>query len=103
MSSTKITSFDLDESCKLKQIVVTLSHAGWSGSTAPYTQTIDVDIVTENNLIICSPIPALENFNVVGECKVLATEQSFGKLTFTAYEDKPSVDLEFQLIIGGDM
>lgn len=101
MSSTKITGLDIDDEYKLKQIQVTLPSTGWS-DTAPYIQAITIQGVTATNIVICSSKPAQANFEMIGECKVMCTEQSVNRLTFTAFEGKPSINLTFNLLVGGE-
>ena len=81
---------------------VTLTAAGWIGSAAPYTQTVAAADVSTTNGVLVSPRMengSVEIVEVLGDCMVYATEQGEGSLTFTAYEDKPAIDLTFNVIV----
>ncbi len=81
----------------LKAVEVTLTAAGWS-STAPYTQTVNVDGMTDN---FKPGYPVIETSAVIAtdlamqdarECLDLIASGN-GVLTFTCYENKPDVDM----------
>ena len=100
--SSKITGHDIDPQYKLKQIVVTLPASGWTGSAAPYTMTVAVEGVTATNIVIVSPEPTQANMTTVTECKVFASEQGVDALTFMAMEEKPTSDVVFNILTGGE-
>ena len=80
---------------------VTLEQTAWVGDTAPYTQTVAVDGVTADNTIIvayASNIPESAELTA-GKCRVLATGQSSGHITFTASKGKPTEAIPVVLII----
>ena len=101
MSSTKITGHDIDPDYKLKQIEVTLPSSGWSTSV-PYTQTVTCQGVTSTNIVIVSPKPTFENIEMIGDCKVVATQQGANSLVFTAIEGKPTSNVVFNILTGGE-
>lgn len=86
---------------QLKQVAVTLPASGWSVAS-PYTQTIALEGVTATNIVISAPEPTKENLDAVGDNKVLATGQNTNELTFTAFEGKPTVDLTYYILLGGE-
>lgn len=91
---------------KLKQnsltpYIVTLESKGWS-STKPYTQTVSVKKVTPTNSVIASPVPTSTYLEIVGDCKIVATGQGSGTVTFTAFDEKPTANVEFHILVGGD-
>lgn len=45
-------------------------------------QTVNVDGVTGNNMIVVSPNPSTDNYNIYNECAIRCIFQSDGKLTF---------------------
>lgn len=92
----------LAEDVTPSQVVVTLPVGSWSGSSAPYTMTVVATGVTETNYIIVTPNPTMENLTAVGDCMVMMTEQGVDSATFTAFEDKPEIDITFNLLIGGE-
>ncbi len=80
---------------------VTLDQTAWVGDTAPYTQTVAVDGVTADNTVIvafAANIPETSE-RTACECRVLATSQSDGHLTFTAHRDRPTEAIPIVVII----
>ena len=84
----------------LKCVTVNLPASGWSGS-APYTQTVNVEWMTADWKAGC-PMLDVESCNGNVEqiiqlqeefAKLDMVSSSNGALTFTAFEDKPSVSL----------
>lgn len=102
MSSTKITGHDIDPAYKLKQVVVTIPSSGWTGSAAPYTQTVSVQGVTATNIVIVSPKPTQANIEMIGDCKIVMTEQMKNSAIFTAMDGKPTSDVVFNILTGGE-
>lgn len=50
MSSSKINEHDVDKTIALNKITeITLTASGWSGNSAPYTQTVAVNGITESD------------------------------------------------------
>lgn len=81
---------------------VTLTVSGWNNSSAPYTQTIQLSRVIANEskqIIRVSPNPVESNINVAIDCGVYCTGQGNGTLTFTAFNDKPTEDVAFNIEI----
>lgn len=84
---------------------ITLPAAGWSGSQAPYTQTVACPGATadpaQSLLTICPNWADGEQLEAVAACRVLATAQGDGSLVFTAYLEKPELDLTFKVEVQG--
>lgn len=82
--------------------IVTLTVNGWNGSSKPYTQTVSVNGVIANESkqnIFSSPATVESNINVAMDCGVYCTSQGSGTLTFTAFNDKPTETVTFNIII----
>ena len=73
-----------------------LTVAGWTGSAAPYSQTVSVTGVTETNAVVASPAPASITAYGVAECR--CTGQAAGTLTFQC-ERKPDAALTVNVLI----
>lgn len=58
----------------------TLTVAGWTGSEAPFTQTVNVSGVTASNIVIISPAPA--DAADYGAAGCYCSAQGSGTLTF---------------------
>ena len=101
MPSSKINGNNIDPFYKMKQIKITLPSTGWS-SSAPYTQSIAVPGITESNIVQCSPEPIQSNIMAVSDSMTIATAQAVNSLIFTAFESKPTIDLKFNLLVGGE-
>lgn len=102
MSSSKITGYDIDPQYKLKQLVITVPASGWEGSTIPYTQTVSIQGVTATNIVMVSPKPTQSNIEMIGDCKIVMTEQMENAAVFTAMDDKPTSDVVFNILTGGE-
>lgn len=77
---------------------VTLDVDTWLGTTAPYTQTINYPGVTSYNDILVSPmIEDEEDLEEISNAQIMATEQGLGTLTFSAFGDKPTKDVKFNV------
>lgn len=86
---------------RLKKHTVILQTANWS-NTLPYSQTVQVQGITETNIVFISPEPTQENIEAVGDCKIVATEQAENTLTFTAFDARPDTDIHFYILVGGE-
>lgn len=77
---------------------ITLPSTGWTGSEAPYTQTINYPGVTSYNDVMVSPkiddATDLENHS---NAQIQATAQGTGTITFSAFGYKPTANLEFNV------
>lgn len=77
---------------------VTLPATGWTGTDAPYTQTVEAAGVTSTNDVIVSPKinneTDLENFS---NAQIQATAQGMGTITFSAFGYKPTTDLQYNV------
>lgn len=81
---------------------VTLNSSSWTGTSAPYTQTIAVNGILSNpslQIILVSPYPDAGNVEMIANCNAYCTGQGTDTLTFTAYEDKPTVAITFNVSI----
>ena len=79
---------------------VTLAPNLWVGDSAPYTQNVSHAGVTPSNDVLVSPrLEGVdeEELEAFAECKVGATYQGDGYLTFSAYGKKPEVTLKFNI------
>ena len=81
----------------------TATSAGWTGTTAPFTQVIDIAGVTTTNNIevgLASTI-TLDQIKMAMKCIIQCTAQANNKITLTAFKNKPTIDLPIQVIILG--
>lgn len=88
---------------RYKKHAATLPSSGWTGSAAPYTNTLTVPGITAGNDICVLPDPAwtLPKAQAWAGAMVLAGEQGENTLTLKAYGDKPEMDLPIVILIGG--
>ena len=78
---------------------ITLTAAGWTGSSAPYTQTVTVaGILADESKQLIQPIPAEASKTAYAEAGVYASLQAANSLTFSCSE-KPAVDLKVYIVI----
>jgi hypothetical protein len=86
-------------------VTATLTAAGWTGSAAPYSQTISVAGVTTTSVnevfpgasFTASQLTALQSANLQDG------GQAAGTITLLAYGDKPTIDIPVRVIVRGDM
>lgn len=79
---------------------VTLFVSGWVGTEAPYTQTVTIIGVIANEgkqIIRVSPNPVESDITDAMDCSVYCTAQGNNSLTFTAFDDKPTNDIVFNV------
>ena len=82
-----------------------LSAAGWTGDTAPYSLTVTLGAVTADCLVELLPgaditaaqLEALQSANIQGG------DQRTARLTLLAYGEKPAMDLPVRFVIRGDL
>ena len=101
MSSSKIGEHDVDKTIALNKITtITLLASKWSGSSAPYSQTVAVNGITENdnpNLVsmladgasVATQEAYITAFGIV--CSGTGTTSN-GSVTFKVYK-KPTIDI----------
>lgn len=99
---TGVGSYDklLDKlgAVKSSYITLTLTADGWTGESAPYTQTVAANGVSDSNAVF--PAPVLETADQItdfGAAMVLCTGQGGGTLTFTAFVGKPALDIAYNV------
>ena len=76
---------------------VTLTAAGWSGDTAPYTQSVTVSGINGRNITAFPNYPE-DDYDVCTAMREACAMVTFAKqdddvVTFTCLEDKPDVDI----------
>lgn len=76
---------------------VTLSASGWTGSSAPYAQTVTVNGILEADIPYIMPVFSTTRTTAILQQKawnlVSKAESSDGSVTFTCFEEKPSSDI----------
>ena len=82
-------------------VTVQVPVSGWSGQEAPFHQTVACTGATadtiQSKLTVCPDWTDGEQLEAVAQGQVVATGQGANTLTFTAYAQKPEVDLTFQV------
>ena len=81
---------------------VTLTTSGWTGSSSPYSQTINVSGVTENSLLYVTPSADINTIDMVNSCTVFAFSQANGNVTFQA-KKKPTSNLAYTIVNAGEV
>lgn len=82
---------------------VQLPITEWTGTTAPYSQEVTIQGVTNSCLLVVSAKNQKEMIHTVSECVVTATAQRDNHVTFTADIKKPSIVVHFQVIDWGEV
>lgn len=85
----------------------TLTASGWSGSSAPYSQTISVGTqYTDPKIFEITANPSNtdeQNKAFLSLSGSPSCTLSSGNLTIKIYGKKPTVDIPIQIIVRGDM
>ena len=81
----------------------TLASSSWSGSAAPYTQTVSVAGVTSasNGLVDVSSSATDAQWAAAQDAEIRKSGQGTGTMTFKAYGDKPTVNIPITVVIWG--
>ena len=86
-------------------VTATLTAAGWTGSAAPYTQTLSVAGTPADQSAVVSigypPSVTKEQMEAWAAGMVLGTAHAAGSITFQAKGDKPAISLPVQIVIQG--
>lgn len=81
----------------------TLTAEGWSGSAAPYTQTLTITGIPASQdaavFVSIAPTSTAAQMEVWGACMVMATGHAQNSITFSAMGDKPEADLPVQITV----
>ena len=104
-ANSGFNSLDLSKSNKSTSTTATLLASGWTGTTAPYSQTISVTGVTATsvNEILPSLSITSDQLESLQDANLQDGSQSSNSITIKAWGDKPSIDLPIRVIIRGDM
>lgn len=97
MSQNSVTT-QLNSKATVSYYTATLYSDSWDGSTAPYTQTINVTgILSTDKPVVGLSSPSLSNLD--SWSFVSSVQSGSGTLTFQCFEDKPTVNLEINIMV----
>ena len=82
-------------------ISVTASSSGWSGSSAPYTNTIYVSGVTSNNIVEVGLSSSATDAQVKAcmAASIAKITQSSGSIKLYAYGTKPTTNIPLSIVL----
>lgn len=82
---------------------VTLSSSSWSGSAAPYSQTVTINGVTASNNCIVSVAQGVSaaQYEAASEAQMIPYSQEANAITIYAYGDKPAINIPISVLILG--
>ena len=86
-------------------VSTSLSAASWTGTSAPYSQTISVEGVTATsaNEILPGASISASQLDLLQAANIQDGGQANGSITVLAYGGKPTADLPIRIIIRGDL
>lgn len=90
---------DAAQAPDIRLSTVTLTSAGWTGEESPYTQTVEIDGVTENSKIDLQPDASVCTAMLEAGTAALYIGNSAGILTAYAVGAAPGADLNIQCSI----
>lgn len=85
----------------LYQLSATLLASGWTGSSAPYTNTITDTKIGNENVGLDLNVPTTAQVNAFDLARLKGAGTSNNVATFKAYGVKPAIDIPVLLLIGG--
>ena len=98
-----VTAEQVGASAKPVILTGTLTAEGWSGSAAPYTQTLTITGIPASQdaavFVSIAPTSTAAQMEVWGACMVMATGHAQNSITFSAMGDKPEADLPVQITV----
>lgn len=91
----KLTALEARPQGGATEHTATLTAAGWTGDSAPYTQTVTVTgLAADAHLIVgLAPTVTAEEMEAAAAAMLLATGQAAGSITVSAFGDKPEAAL----------
>lgn len=97
----KVITAGLNKKTERSTSSITLTTAGWTGS-GPYTQAVTVTGITSTMTPFISPVFSSASSTAINEKiswnYVSKAETGSGKITFTCFENKPTVSLTLQVV-----
>lgn len=99
------TASDVGAAAKSTVVAVTLTAAGWTGTSAPYMQAINITGVTatSNNEFLPALDITADQLAALQSANIVDGGQAVGSVTLKACGDKPSIDIPLRVIVRGDM
>lgn len=93
------------KAAKSTLVTTTLMANGWTGSTAPYCQTLSISAVTATsaNEILSGANITADQLAAMESANLQDGGQATGSLTIRAYGDKPIIDIPVRVIVRGDL
>ena len=88
-----------------RKIETTIPVSGWVGESAPYSNTLDIEQVTKDDIVdimLTNDVTA-EQVKAFCNATILHGNQNSGSITLYAWGEKPTIDLSILLIIRGSM
>ncbi len=100
-AQTTLNTAESRYATKPVKYTATLSSSAWTGSSAPYTQTVTVSGIKDTDTPSIAPVYSSTNATATTERDswnlVCKAETGSGVITFTCFEAKPTVDLTLQI------
>lgn len=91
------TADQVGASAKPVILTGTLTAEGWSGSAAPYTQTLSISGIPSSQsaavIVSIAPTATADQVKACGKSMVLATAHALDSITVSAFGNIPSVDI----------
>ena len=98
-----VTAEQVGASAKPVILTGTLTAEGWSGSAAPYTQTLTITGIPASQaaavFVSIGASAAAEAIEAWGGGMVMATAHAADSIAFKAYGDKPTIALPVQAVV----
>jgi hypothetical protein len=94
-----------DFAAKSTMAAITLTAAGWTGTAAPYAQSVNITGVTatSNQEFLPDADITVEQLSALQTANIVDGGQAAGSVTLKAFGDKPTIDIPLRVIIRGDM
>lgn len=103
---SSINEVNTNKANKSTKHKIVLSKDNWTGTDAPYNYEITIQGMDEHkNWEVTNsvdPMMTIEELDAFGKARIIAGNQSVGKINLVALGDKPNININILVVVRGD-